>query len=223
MAPTRITRLGFVNAYLVADDDGGLTLIDTLMPGGEKAILRAAADLGKPITRIVLTHAHMDHVGSLDKLAAALPDAEVLISSRDARLLAGDVSLDPSEPQTKIRGGIPKKLTTRPTRTIEPGEVLGPFEIVAAPGHTPGQVAVLDSRDRTLYCADAYSTLGGMATTAKPNPRFPLPAMATWHRPTAFETARALRAMNPSALAPGHGKIVENPGAEMDRAIERAA
>jgi glyoxylase-like metal-dependent hydrolase (beta-lactamase superfamily II) len=223
MAPTRITRLGFVNAYLVADDDGGLTLVDTLMPGGEKAILGAAADLGKPITRIVLTHAHMDHVGSLDKLAAALPDAEVLISSRDARLLAGDVSLDAGEPQTKIRGGVPKKLKTRPTRTIEPGEALGPFEVVAAPGHTPGQIALLDPRDRTLYCGDAYSTLGGMATTAKPNPRFPLPAMSTWHRPTALETARALRAMNPSALAPGHGKIVENPGAEMDRAIEKAA
>ena len=33
-----------------------------------------------------------------------------------------------------------------------------------APGHTPGQVAFLDTRDRTLYCADTYSTLGGVAT-----------------------------------------------------------
>jgi len=33
----------------------------------------------------------------------------------------------------------------------------------------------------------------GVATTAKPNPRFPLPALATWHRPTALATARALR------------------------------
>jgi glyoxylase-like metal-dependent hydrolase (beta-lactamase superfamily II) len=222
MPATRITRLGFVNAFLVEEDDG-LTLIDTLMPGGEKAILRAASDLGKPILRIVLTHAHMDHVGSLDKLAEAVPDAAVLISSRDARLLAGDASLDPGEPQTKIRGGVPKKVTTRPTRTIEPGETVGSLEVVAAPGHTPGQVALLDTRDHCLYCADAYSTLGGVATTAKPNPRFPLPALATWHRPTALETARALRTLEPRSLAPGHGKVIQDPVAAMDAAIAKAA
>jgi glyoxylase-like metal-dependent hydrolase (beta-lactamase superfamily II) len=222
MSGTRITRLGLVNAYLVVEDDG-LTLIDTTLPGGDKAILRAATDLGKPIVRIVLTHAHMDHVGALDKLAATLPDAEVLISSRDARLLAGDVSLDPDEPQDKIKGGVPKKVATRPTRTVEPGERIGSLEVVDAKGHTPGQIALLDDRDGTLYCADAYSTLGGVATTAKPNPRFPLPAMATWHRPTALETARRLRALDPQALAPGHGRVVDGPGAEMERAIARAA
>ncbi len=44
---------------------------------------------------------------------------------------------------------------------------MGSLEVVPAPGHTPGQVALLDTRDRTLLCADAYSTLGGVATTAK--------------------------------------------------------
>ena len=207
----QITRLGFVNAYLVTEDDG-LTLVDTLITGGHKPILRAARDHGLPIVRIALTHAHMDHVGGLDKLVEALPDAEVLISSREARLLAGDASLDPEEPQTKIKGGVPKKVAARPTRTIEPGERIGSLEVIAAPGHTPGQVAFLDTRDRTLYCGDAYTTLGGVATTAKPNPRFPLPALVTWHRPTALETARALRALNPAALAPGHGKVVDEPG-----------
>jgi hypothetical protein len=62
-----------------------------------------------------------------------------------------------------------------------------------------------------------------VATTAKPNPRFPLPAMSTWHRPTALETARALRALDPARLAAGHGKVVEAPGAAMDRAIARGA
>ena len=93
----------------------------------------------------------------------------------------------------------------------------------AAPGHTPGQVAFLDPRDGTLYCADSYSTLGGVATTAKPYLRFPLPGFATWHGPTALETARAMRALDPARLAPGHGKVVEAPGAAMDRAIARGA
>ena len=217
----QISKLGFVNAYLVPEDDG-LTLVDAMLPRSEKQILAAAGRLGAPIRRIALTHAHGDHIGALDALAAALPDAEVLISTRDARLLAKDMSLDPGEPQDELRGGYPGA-TTRPTRTIAPGERVGSLEAHAAPGHTPGQLAFLDIRDRTLYAADTYSTLGGVATTAKANPRFPLPAMATWHRPTALETARAMRALDPARLAPGHGKVVEAPGAAMDRAIARGA
>ena len=47
--------------------------------------------------------------------------------------------------------------------------------------------------------------------------------MATWHRPTALETAIAMRALNPKRLAPGHGKVVENPGEAMDAAIAKAS
>ena len=218
---TRISRFGFVNAYLVREDDG-LTVVDTMVPRSAKAILAAAEKLGAPIVRIALTHAHGDHIGSLDDLAAALPDAEVLISARDARLLHKDMTLEPSEPQDKLRGGYPGA-RTRPTRTLSPGENVGSLEVVAAPGHTPGQVAFLDRRDGTLLCADAFSTLGGVATAAKANPRFPLVAMATWHRPLALQTARELRALDPARLAPGHGRVIEAPGAAMDAAIAKAA
>jgi glyoxylase-like metal-dependent hydrolase (beta-lactamase superfamily II) len=215
----RIARFrGFVNAYLV-DEDDGLTLIDTTMGRGAAKTILAQAQ--RPIVRIVLTHAHQDHVGGLDALAAELPDAEVLISARDAKLMAGDNSPEPGEPAgAKIRG---YGANTKPTRTISPGERVGSLEVIAAPGHTPGQLAFLDTRDRTLFAADAYTTLGGVATTAKPNPRFPLPALATWHRPTALQTARELRALDPARLAAGHGKIVENPGAAMDAAIAKAS
>ena len=112
----QITRFGLVNAYLVEEDDG-LTLIDTALPRSEKAILAAAERLGRPIVRIVLTHAHQDHIGALDALHAALPEAEVLISARDARLLAKDMTLDPGEEKGKLRGGYPGA-ETKPTRTI---------------------------------------------------------------------------------------------------------
>ncbi len=217
----RISRFGFVNAYLVREDDG-LTLIDTMIPRSAKPILAAAEREGAPIVRILLTHAHGDHVGSLDALHAALPQAEVLISARDARLLAKDMALEPGEPHDKLRGGYPGAKTV-PTRTLQGGDRVGSLEVISAPGHTPGHIALLDTRDRTLYCADAYSTLGGVATTAKPNPKFPLPALSTWHKPTALESARALRALDPARLAPGHGKVVEAPGPAMDAAIAKGA
>ena len=81
----------------------------------------------------------------------------------------------------------------------------------------------MDTRDRTLIAGDAFSTLGGVATTAKPNPLFPMPALATWHRPTALATARSLRALDPARLAVGHGRTVEAPGAAMDAAIAKAS
>jgi glyoxylase-like metal-dependent hydrolase (beta-lactamase superfamily II) len=215
----RIVKYGLVNAYLVEEDDG-LTLIDTMLPRSEKQILAAAEALGAPIRRIVLTHAHGDHIGSLDALAAALPDAEVLISTRDARLLAKNTSLDPDEPQDKIRGDV-RGAKTAPTHTFEPGDRVGSLEVVASPGHTPGHVSLLDTRDGTLYAGDAYATVGGVATTAQRNLRFPFVRFATWHKPTALESARRLRALDPARLAPGHGKVVESPGAAMDRSIAR--
>jgi glyoxylase-like metal-dependent hydrolase (beta-lactamase superfamily II) len=218
---TRVSRLGFVNAYLVREDDG-LTVVDTMLPRCSKPILGAAERLGAPIVRIALTHAHADHIGSLDELAAAMPGVEVLISTRDARFLAKDMSLDPGEPNDKLRGGYPGA-KTRPTRTFEAGDMVGSLEVVASPGHTPGHVAFIDRRDGTLLAGDAYSTLGGVATSAKINPRFPLVYLSTWHRPTALESARALRALDPRRLAPGHGRIVDSPATAMDEAIAKAS
>ena len=218
---SRVSRFGVVNTYLLEEEDG-LTVIDTMLPGSTKAILSGADAHGIPIVRILLTHAHGDHIGSLDALHEAVPDAEVIISARDARLLRKDMSLDPGEPVDKLSGSYPGA-KTEPTRTIEPGERVGSLEAIAAPGHTPGHLAFLDTRDGTLFCADAYSTLGGVATSAKANWRFPLPALATWHKPTALESARTLRALDPKRLAPGHGKVVGSPAAAMDAAIAKAS
>jgi len=216
---TQLSRFGFVNAYLVAEDDG-LTLVDTMLPRSAKAILRAADALGAPIVRIALTHAHGDHIGSLDELAAALPGVEVLISTRDERLLDKDKSLDPGERQSKVRGSLPGA-KTRPTRTFATGDMVGSLEVVAAPGHTPGHVAFLDRRDATLLCGDTFTTIGGVATTNKIRLPFPLASMATWDGPTELESARALRALEPARLAPGHGKVVDAPLAAMDAAIAK--
>jgi glyoxylase-like metal-dependent hydrolase (beta-lactamase superfamily II) len=193
-------------------------LIDTNMSGQAQAIIQAASKLGLPIERIVLTHAHVDHVGSLDALHEALPNVQVAISERDARFLSGDKSLDPSEPQVPLRGGYPI-CKTKPTLLLHEGDRIGSLEVIATPGHTPGHFAFLDTRDRTVIAGDAYQTQGGVAVSGTIELLFPLPALATWHKGLALESARKLLALQPSALAVGHGRVLNHPQAEMEHAI----
>src|SRR6059058_432526 len=168
----QLTHLGFVNCYLVREEDG-FTLIDTAMSGQAQQIIQAAQKLGLPIVRIVLTHAHVDHVGSMDALHEALPDAQVAISERDARFLSGDKSLDPTEPQVPLRGGYPV-CKTRPAVLLHEGDRIGSLEVIATPGHTPGHIAFLDTRDRAVFAGDAFQTLGGVAVAGTFEWLFPL-------------------------------------------------
>lgn len=214
---TQVTFLGFVNCYFVREDDG-LTLIDTAVAGRGKAIIEEARKLGAPIVRIVLTHAHVDHVGSLDELHELLPDAEVIITARDDRFLHGDMSLDADEPVDKLRGGY-TPCKTRPSRLLHEGDRVGSLEVIATPGHTPGHASFFDTRDSTLIAGDAFQTMGGVAVSGTFVPLFPLVAFATWHKPSALRSARKLRALEPKRLAVGHGRVLEQPLAAMDRAI----
>ncbi len=217
----QLSYLGFVNCYLVREEDG-FTLVDTALPNNAKAIMQAAQTLGSPIVRIALTHAHDDHTGALDALHEALPTVEVAITARDARFLSGDTSLDADEPQVKLRGAFSLH-KTRPTRLLQAGDHIGSLEVVATPGHTPGHAAFLDARDRTLIAGDAFQTLGGVAVAGTIKPLFPLMAMGTWYQPMCLESARNLRALEPTRLAVGHGRVLESPLAEMDHAIEVSA
>jgi glyoxylase-like metal-dependent hydrolase (beta-lactamase superfamily II) len=105
---------------------------------------------------------------------------------------------------------------------LKPGDRVGSLEVVASPGHTPGHLAFLDSRDRSLIAGDAYQTRGGIAVSGVIRPLFPFPAMATWHKPTALASGQALSKLQPTRLAVGHGDVLEEPTAAMASAIEAA-
>lgn len=210
-----------INVYLVRDGDG-LTLVDTAMPGSGKAILAAAGEIGLPINRIVLTHADSDHIGALDELHAALPQAEVLMTARTAQLVSGDFTQDEDEALKGGLGRFRKTANTRPTRIIGAGDMLGSLQVVESPGHSPDHIALFDPRDRTLIAGDAFQTRGGMAVSGTIRPTFPFPGIFTWHKPTALESAIALRALNPDLLVVGHGDALVNPQAAMERAIRVA-
>lgn len=216
---TQVVQLRTINAYLVREDDG-LTLVDTMTRGQAGRLLAAAESLGAPIKRIVLTHAHPDHAGSVDRLIAALPDAEFICGEREARTLSTRPKREGDEPKGTL-SPLSAGVKSVPDRLVNDGDTIGSLQVLAAPGHSVGQLAFLDSRGRTLICGDAFSTIGGVATTAGPYLRFPLPGLFTWHRPTTLETARRLRALDPARLAPGHGAVVEPPGAAMEAAIAK--
>jgi glyoxylase-like metal-dependent hydrolase (beta-lactamase superfamily II) len=214
---TQLTRLRLVNAYLVREDDG-FTLVDTTLGGQADALIDAARAAGGAIRRIALTHGHGDHVGSLDQLKERLGDAvEVLMPEIDARIHAGEKVVE-----GKLPGGWPTLKTTPDVRLSTGGRV-GSLEVIANPGHTPGHVALLDTRDRSLIAGDTFTTVGRLEVANRFNPRFPLAAMATWDGAQTLDSARALRALDPAVLVVGHGPAVRQPGAAMDAAIARAS
>lgn len=218
---TRFPGVFPVNCYFVREDDG-LTLIDTGFPNSTDEIIRRAAQLGAPIRRILITHAHGDHIGSLDALHALLPEAEVLASARDARFLSGDMSLDPGEPQYPLKGGY-QTVATQPDRLLCDGDQVGSLLVVSTPGHTPGHISLFDSRDGSLIAGDAFQTQAGLAVSGTMRLLFPFPALATWHRPLAVASAEKLLALQPARLATGHGDVLAAPQAAMKRAIEVAS
>jgi glyoxylase-like metal-dependent hydrolase (beta-lactamase superfamily II) len=223
MKTTRVTenviqldRLHFVNAYLVREADG-FTLIDTTLGGAADKLVTAAREAGEQIRRIALTHGHSDHAGSLDALRAQLgEDVEVLMGELDARILAGERVVD-----GKLRGSWPK-ITTRPDTLLKGGERIGSLEVIPAPGHTPGHVAFLDTRDRALIAGDTFTTYWRTEIPNRMLQGFPLATMGTQDRDKVVESASALRALDPTVLVCGHGPAVHSPVNAIDAAISRA-
>jgi glyoxylase-like metal-dependent hydrolase (beta-lactamase superfamily II) len=217
---TFMPRIFPVNCYFIEEEDG-LTLIDAALPNSAKPILQAAEKIGKEIKRIVLTHAHGDHIGALDDLKGKL-NIPVYISARDSRLLSGDTTLDSFEPQTRIRGGVPKNIKTRPDILLKEGDQIGSLLVISTPGHTPGSISFLDQRTDMLIAGDAFQTRGGTAVSGVTIPWFPFPAMATWNKESALKSARKIQELKPSLLAVGHGEMLLNPAAPIEKAIQKA-
>jgi glyoxylase-like metal-dependent hydrolase (beta-lactamase superfamily II) len=207
----QLTRFGLVNCYCVRENDG-ITLVDTGLPGSGDDILACAREFGGEINRILLTHAHGDHIGKVD----------VAISRRDARLLKKDLSLDRNEPQTRIKGSTPGA-KTQATHFVEDGELYGSLRVIATPGHTPGHMSFFDERDSSLITGDALASISEVRVAGDAPWFFPFPNLATWHKPTAYASAKRLLDLPVERFACGHGHVRNGGTATLQAAITHAA
>lgn len=222
-----VTQLSFMpklfplNCYLIENEDG-ITLIDACMPFVAKGIHEAIESTGKPLTRILLTHAHEDHLGAVPFLKTKYPQAKIGISGREAAILRGDRSLLPHEPQTPLKGGVPKKALFVPDFLISDNDRIDSLIAVSSPGHSPGHLAFLETISNTLIAGDAFQAKGGFAVSGHLKWKFPFPALATWHAPTAIDSARKLLELNSSVLLVGHGPALIQPARTVQLAIDEA-
>jgi glyoxylase-like metal-dependent hydrolase (beta-lactamase superfamily II) len=201
------------NPFIIVDADG-LTLIDAGLPRSQKKILAYVAGLGKSprdIKRILITHADLDHVGSLAALHNAT-GARTYASQTEAQAIAAGKS----SRQIKRRGFSFRRLLFAllgPVMKAKPfqvdeivadGQVLplaaGGLRVLDTSGHTPGHISFYSPTSGVLFCGDSMVSDERGLHGSRPG--------LTWDDAKAKEAVKRQAALNPRIVCPGHGPVV---------------
>lgn len=169
-------NLGAVNAFLIEDED--LTLVDAGYPGHAAKIFAAIRKAGKDpaqIKRVLITHAHPDHVGGLATIADKQA-LDIYMHPKDADLMEKGMALRPNlKPAPNLlfrlmaqmlkKEGAGKVAPVQVTHRVSDGEIIpvaGGLEVIHTPGHSAGHIAFLLKKDRVLIAGDICGNVLGL-------------------------------------------------------------
>ena len=162
---------GRSNSYLLAGED--LTLVDTGMPGEADKVLDSIKQIGRKceeLNYILITHAHMDHMGSVAAIKK-VSGAQIVASSREVEYIEGlrkTWTMGREGLAGKVFKGVLFLLETfafnyEPVRVDMPcqgGEVIdcfGGMRVIASPGHSPGSLSFYQPEKKIIFTGDALS------------------------------------------------------------------
>jgi glyoxylase-like metal-dependent hydrolase (beta-lactamase superfamily II) len=196
------------HVYLVKDKGATWTLIDTGLPGSHAAIESYLAKQKIDVTairKILITHLHLDHVGSLKALANHT-HAKVFSHWIEAAYIA-------SNPPYEGPGVSPKEPFTV-DETLKDGDTVdaaGGLIAYHTPGHTPGHTSYYQPERKLLFSGDLFFALGGPLALTPPE--------YTFHTPTALISARRMGQLAVDSLLTYHGGPILQKGGDAIRSL----
>jgi glyoxylase-like metal-dependent hydrolase (beta-lactamase superfamily II) len=216
---------GAVN-WLLVTDDTGVMLIDAGYPGDRDDVLASLRQLGfeaGDVRAILLTHAHIDHLGSAIWFAKTHGTPvychadEVGHARREYLEQASplDVALRIWRPRWALwasyvlrNGGLIREgiATALPLTAEVAAELPGHPMAIPTPGHTGGHCSYLI--DGVLASGDALVT--GHPLLAHRGPQL-LPAVFSHDQDGCIRSLAALALLDTEVLVPGHGDLWRGP------------
>ncbi|MHC5218618.1 MBL fold metallo-hydrolase [Enterococcus sp. LJL128] len=201
-------RIFPINCYIILEKDY-CVLIDCSKQGMAEPIIKAVEDTGKPLKYIILTHAHADHTGDINKIKNYFPKAKVCIGAQEF-----------SDSKTGVRN---IHLPIEPDLLLKHKDVLGSLVVYETPGHTNGSISLIDTRSLSSYVGDLIQTRGGAAISGDLRWRFPFPAFATVDKQAAVDSVKSLYAdYTIYKTFCGHGPVLVPTHNEITQLIKRA-
>ncbi len=214
------TSLLIGRVYATEDADG-LTLIDTGITSAAPKILRQLEQAGRAgsVRRIIITHAHPDHVRGLPELKRVTA-AEVIASYVERPYVEGKLPV-PSAPKESLRGldrlmaSPPQAIPGTPVdREVGDGDIIaesfGGLKVIFTPGHSPGHISLWQPEKKVLISGDVlmYPALFGL--------RLPFAAF-TVDMDENRRSVQRIAALKPEVICFGHGKpMLENAAASLE-------